>query len=115
MIMQRDTGAESGRSARPATPHDNYFRYVFQQPEPAHDLVLNVLRLEPGVAFGAGDADGAANAPDPDGATGQGAPAGAVVPLGVTDPAGLVVRVGAAIAWRSSTASATWYSTWNWE
>ncbi len=32
----------------PLTAHDRYFRYVFQQSEPARDLVVNVLRHGPG-------------------------------------------------------------------
>ena len=37
------------------TPHDKYFRYVFQQPEPARDLVRNVLRMEPSLVGVVGD------------------------------------------------------------
>lgn len=59
--MQNKTGDEAARSARSLTPHDSYFRYVFQQPEPARDLILNVLRLEPGLAFAAGRPDAGAS------------------------------------------------------
>ena len=49
-----DGGVSDGGQAR-ATPHDTYFRYVFQQPEAARDLVLNALRPEAGVGLPPGD------------------------------------------------------------
>ena len=56
MNEKKENGKKTalGRQAA-ATPHDTYFRYVFQQPQPARDLVLNVLRPEMGVVLPAGD------------------------------------------------------------
>ena len=50
----REAATTGGGQAAP-TPHDTYFRYVFQQPEAARDLVLNVLRPEAGVGLPPGD------------------------------------------------------------
>ncbi len=46
-------GDNPGRDS-PLTPHDRYFRYVFGQPEPARDLVVNVFRHFEGEAAGTG-------------------------------------------------------------
>lgn len=50
-MIEKDLGSDS-----PLTPHDRYFRYVFGQPEPARDLVVNVFRHFEGEAAGTGGA-----------------------------------------------------------